>query len=41
MSANDVASLINVPKKTVARWLTVAKQMGLVRSEYRGGWLPN
>jgi len=41
VSANDVASLINVPKKTVARWLTFAKQMGLVRSEYRRGWLPN
>ncbi len=40
VSASEVAGLIKVHRKTVAHWLTIAKQMGFVQSEYRRSWLP-
>ena len=39
VSASVVARHLNVPEATVARWLKIAEQMGLVRSRSRRGWM--
>lgn len=39
VSASVVARHLNMPEATVARWLKIAEQMGLVRSKSRRGWM--
>jgi hypothetical protein len=39
VSASAVARHLDVPEGTVARWLKIAEQMGLVRSKSRRGWM--